>query len=81
MLYIKNGQTPKFEFKTAVKRPIPIRVVQLNEAFIIETMEGKLKGLPGDYLMVGIKGEMYPCRKEIFEESYIMIDELGKEKK
>jgi hypothetical protein len=31
--------------------------------------------------MVGIKGEMYPCRKEIFEESYIMIDELGKEKK
>jgi hypothetical protein len=36
-------------------------------------MEGPLEGKVGDYLMIGIKGEMYPCDKDIFEETYEII--------
>lgn len=58
------------------KKPIVIHALQLNfpEGFEVTTKEGKLFGKPGDYLMFGIKGEKYPCDKEIFEESYEIIE-------
>ena len=43
------------------------------EPFTVETMEGPLKGKAGDYLMIGVKGEAYPCDKEIFDETYEII--------
>lgn len=45
---------------------------------IVSTLEGYMKAYPGDYILRGIKGEIYPCRKDIFEESYeeiIKVDE------
>jgi hypothetical protein len=73
MLLFKNGQVPGYEFKKAIKKPIPIRCIQIQEPFTVETKEGILNGNAGDYLMVGIKGEMYPCDREIFEETYDII--------
>ena len=57
-------------FKKYRKKPIIIQAKQMPGHFIIDTLEGKMKGKPGDYLVVGIKGERYPVRKDIFEESY-----------
>lgn len=37
---------------------------------IIHTLEGDMTAHFGDYIIKGIKGEFYPCRKDIFEESY-----------
>jgi len=73
MKIFKQGQIPEYSFKQAVKKPIPIRCIQINEPFKVETMEGTLEGKPGDYLMIGIKGEMYPCDKDIFDETYQVI--------
>ena len=73
MITFKNGEIPNYSFKQAVKKPIPIRCIQMQEAFRVETLEGIVEGKAGDYLMVGIKGEMYPCAKEIFEETYDML--------
>ena len=36
----------------------------------IETLEGIMKAMPGDYIIKGIKGEIYPCKADIFEASY-----------
>lgn len=36
----------------------------------IETLEGEAWFWEGDYVIKGIKGEMYPCRRDIFEETY-----------
>lgn len=36
----------------------------------IKTLEGKMKAKNGDYIIKGVKGEFYPCRKDIFEETY-----------
>jgi len=36
----------------------------------IVTLEGKHKVSWGDYIIRGIKGELYPCKPEIFEATY-----------
>jgi len=36
----------------------------------IKTLEGWLKISEGDYIITGIKGERYPCKPDIFNESY-----------
>ena len=74
MITVKNGEIPNYAFRKAVKKPIPIRCIQMQEPFRVETMEGTLEGKAGDFLMVGIKGEMYPCDKKIFEETYDLIE-------
>ena len=37
---------------------------------IIATLEGEMLCEWGNYLIRGIKGELYPCRRDIFEETY-----------
>ena len=73
MLTFKSGEVPDFEFKKAIKKPIPVRCLQINEPFRVETLEGVFDGKAGDYLMVGTRGEMYPCEQSIFYETYDLI--------
>jgi len=58
-------------YKFYVKKPIPVKAIQMDEIFTVETLEGILIGNPGDYLIEGIEGELYPCKKEIFEKTYV----------
>lgn len=37
---------------------------------VIPTLEGNLEAKIGDYIIKGIKGEFYPCRKDIFDATY-----------
>lgn len=41
----------------------------MNDVFI-KTLEGEHKATDGDYIIQGIKGELYPCKPDIFEASY-----------
>jgi hypothetical protein len=36
----------------------------------INTLEGLMHARIGDYIIKGIKGEFYPCREDIFLETY-----------
>ena len=36
----------------------------------ISTLEGTMTAELGDYIIVGIAGEVYPCKPDIFEQSY-----------
>lgn len=40
---------------------------------IIPTLEGQHIATENDYIIKGIKGEFYPCKPDIFEESYIKV--------
>ena len=42
---------------------------------VIPTLEGDMKASKGDYIIKGIKGEFYPCKPDIFKQSYNMIKE------
>ncbi len=37
---------------------------------IISTLEGDMLANDGDYIIKGIHGEFYPCKPDIFEETY-----------
>lgn len=60
---------------TAVKKPIEVEVREMPEAFSVEALEGTLEGKPGDFLITGVQGEMYPCDREIFFATYELLSE------
>jgi len=39
----------------------------------INTLEGIMRGEVGDYIIKGVKGEIYPCKPDIFELTYDKI--------
>lgn len=39
-------------------------------ALIIRTLEGEMRADPGDWIIQGTKGELYPCKPEIFVDIY-----------
>jgi len=41
----------------------------------IDTLEGGHIVCPGDYIITGIKGEIYPCKPDIFKATYEEIKE------
>ena len=41
----------------------------------IHTLEGDLNVTKDDYIIKGIKGEFYPCKPDIFEQTYEPIAE------
>lgn len=42
---------------------------------LISTLEGGMYATTGDYIIKGIKGECYPCKPDIFEETYEEVEE------
>lgn len=40
----------------------------------IPTLEGTMRANAGDWIIRGIKGELYPCRDDIFRQTYEPID-------
>lgn len=43
--------------------------------FFIKTLEGEMIARKGDYIIKGAKGEIYPCKPDIFEMTYELIKE------
>jgi hypothetical protein len=78
MRKFKKGNVPPLVWQHAVKKPIPVRCIQIAEPFEVETLEGVMKGKPGDWLITGIHGEMYPVAKDIFEKTYDLVEEKEK---
>jgi hypothetical protein len=40
------------------------------EGLYIVTLEGTMKADKGDWIIKGVKGELYPCKPDIFEATY-----------
>jgi hypothetical protein len=72
-LQFKQYKIPDLNFEKAIKKPIAIKCTQINEPFEVETMEGTMKGKKGDWLMVGVNGEMYACDQSIFKKTYKLL--------
>lgn len=40
----------------------------------IGTLEGNMAVSDNDYVIKGVKGEFYPCKPDIFEQTYESVD-------
>lgn len=43
-------------------------------SFEIGTLEGDMEISPFDYVILGVGGEFYPCKPDIFERTYELVD-------
>lgn len=41
-----------------------------DDCYLVPTLEGTMRFTRGDMLITGVKGEIYPCRGDIFEQTY-----------
>lgn len=52
------------------RKTATVWATQMEKEFVVDTEEGSMKGLPGDYLLQGPAGEAWPCKRDIFEATY-----------
>jgi len=41
-----------------------------TQELLIRTLEGVMRANKGDYVIKGVHGEFYPCKPDIFNETY-----------
>jgi len=42
----------------------------IEKVIRIQTLEGLMTANLNDYIIKGVKGELYPCKPDIFEQTY-----------
>lgn len=42
--------------------------------WVIPTLEGDMVARPGDWIIRGVQGELYPCKPDIFAATYEPVD-------
>ncbi len=47
----------------------------LPDCLSIKTLEGTHRADMGDWIIRGVKGEFYPCKPDIFEQTYERVEE------
>jgi len=54
----------------AIRAGIIYIVPHQPPVLLIRTLEGEMTAQVGDYIIKGTKGELYPCKPDIFEDIY-----------
>ena len=57
------------------KKSVVIEAYQTQEEMEIFTLEGIMRADKGDWIITGIFGEKYPCKNDIFEQTYERIEQ------
>lgn len=56
------------------KKPVVIEAYQTGVELDIETLEGTMHASVGDFIITGVHGEQYPCKPDIFFETYEPVE-------
>lgn len=49
-------------------------IIRHGRDIIIYTLEGNMTASPGDYIIQGVKGEICPCKPDVFEQTYEEVE-------
>ena len=64
-IYHEESKVKKYR-----KKPIIVEAYIATKEESIKTLEGTMKADKGDYVITGIRGERYPCKPDIFKQTY-----------
>ena len=64
-IYNEESKVKKYR-----KKPIIVEAYVATKEEHIKTLEGTMKADKGDYVITGIRGERYPCKPDIFKQTY-----------
>ena len=54
--------------------PIATDPIDRVASLLIPTLEGIMKCNIGDWIIKGVKGELYPCKPDVFEATYEPVE-------
>ena len=63
---LSNGGTATYQCDGTGECP----GTEASHYLVIETLEGSMRASSGDYVIKGVQGEFYPCKPDIFAETY-----------
>lgn len=43
--------------------------------YVIETLQGRMRVSPSDWIITGVRGEVYPVKDDIFRATYESVDD------
>lgn len=74
MQYVGNNgfEINNWSNKKVIESPV-LKRTEYNptgEYLQIYTLEGIMTAIVGDWIIKGVKGEFYPCKPDIFKETY-----------
>ena len=72
---IRGGQLRGISPPWFVKAVADGYAVWGDDGLAIRTLEGKMLAGEGDWIICGVKGELYPCKNDIFRATYDNVDE------
>jgi len=84
-LSLLEGDVYNIQFDTTESLPKWLRDALLDDklcpnfkdgkSLVVTTLEGDHIASPGDWIIRGVKNEIYPCKPEIFAMTYEPVDE------
>jgi len=69
-----TGKHPKWGKWFCSFEEYEIHVREDRNVFKIFTLEGVMEASIGDWIIRGVQGEHYPCKPDIFEQTYEAVD-------
>lgn len=60
---------------TAISFPTVFTPKDESFDFYISTLEGDMLCRKGDWVIKGVNGEFYPCKPDIFEKTYDIVED------
>ena len=72
---VGGGESPdwwKLAFKTGKISGRPVGVTP--KYYIVKTLEGNMRANYGDWIVRGVKGELYPVKDDIFRATYEPVE-------
>jgi len=69
---VKNDLQELFELAKDSTRELVVDA--LENYLTIQTLEGEMRADVGDWIIKGVQGELYPCKPNIFEQTYEKVE-------
>lgn len=64
-----DGMLPEWLRKALLDEEVFV-IPEDPDFLFIKTLEGLMEASPGDWIIKGVKGELYPCKHDIFTQTY-----------
>ena len=73
--YVPEWAVEAYKNETLYYDSIGIGCIVPPVELFIRTLEGAMHVSVGDYVIKGVQGELYPCKPDIFEQTYEAVEE------
>lgn len=71
VIFASSEKNHVYKWATMIQMDVELGTNENGEPILkIPTLEGEMVCSIGDYLIKGVKGELYPCKPDIFEMTY-----------